>query len=94
MVLLIAQQDIPDLCDELLRLQENRAAIAMPTVLSKLAFQILRIKRTFRPILVTSIAGLAVNRKVKFWAETIELQEQVHPALTLAVQTEIALQGV
>lgn len=89
----ITQQDLPDLSDQSLRLQEDNAAIATSTVFSKLAFQILRIRRPFRPILVTAIAGLTVNRKVKFWAETIELQEQARPALALAVQTEIAFAG-
>lgn len=87
------QQDIPDLCDQPLRLQQDSVAIASPSVLSKLAFQILRIRQPFRPISVTSIAGLAVNRKIKFWAETIELQREERAALSLAVQTEIAYSG-
>uniref|UniRef100_A0A832M3A1 Protein argonaute n=1 Tax=Oscillatoriales cyanobacterium SpSt-402 TaxID=2282168 RepID=A0A832M3A1_9CYAN len=87
------QQDIPDLCDQPLRLQQDSAALTSPSVLSKLAFQILRIRQPFRPISVTSIAGLAVNRKIKFWAETIELQGEERAALSLAVQTEIAYSG-
>lgn len=87
------QQDIPDLCDQSLRLQQDSAAIASPSVLSKLAFQILRIRQPFRPISVASIAGLAVNRKIKFWAETIELQGEERAALSLAVKTEIVYSG-
>lgn len=87
------QQDIPDLCDQPLRLQQDSAAIASTSVLSKLAFQVLRIRQAFRPIPVTSIAGLAVNRKIKFWAETIELQGEQRVALSLAVRTEITYSG-
>ncbi|MBN8564800.1 MAG: hypothetical protein J0L70_30165 [Leptolyngbya sp. UWPOB_LEPTO1] len=89
----VTQQEIPDLWDQQLRIQKKSDAIMSQTVLSKLAFQILRIMRPFKPVLVTSIAGLAVNRKVKFWAETIELQSVVRPALTLAIQTEITFAG-
>jgi len=87
------QQNIPDLCDQPLQLQGDDARNATPTVLSKLAFQILRIKQPFKPILIKSIAGLAVNRKVKFWAETIEFQAEIRPAVTIAIHTEIAFSG-
>ncbi|KAM3111148.1 Piwi domain-containing protein [Phormidesmis sp. 146-33] len=87
------QRDVPDLCDQSLRLQQNSAAIASASLLSKLAFQVLRTKQPFRPISVALTAGLAVNRKIKFWAETIELQGEESAALSLAVQTEIAYSG-
>ncbi|MBE9111934.1 stem cell self-renewal protein Piwi [Nodosilinea sp. LEGE 07298] len=91
--LLALQQDIPDLCDQPLQLQEASAALASTSVLSKVAFQILRIRQPFRPILVTSVGGLAVNRKIKFWAETIELQGEDYAALSLTIRTEIAYLG-
>lgn len=87
------QQDLPDLSGEPLRLQIVNDQLTSPAVLAKLAFQALRVRQPFTPVVVTSIAKLAVNRKVKFWGETVELQKQIQPALGLTVRTDIIFTG-
>jgi Piwi domain len=91
--LVAAQQNLPDIGDQPLLLQESTDAIETPVVLSKLAFQILRIQQPFTSISVTSVERLTVNRKAKSWAETVELQEQTYPALGLTVYTEVTFKG-
>lgn len=87
------QRDLPDIGDRPLVLQGVERSPATPTVISKLAFQILRTHRAFTPKFVTSVDKLTVIRKVKFWAETVELQEQICPALGLTVRTDITFKG-
>lgn len=88
-----AQQNLVDIGDLPLIIEGYNEAAITPKVLSKLAVQILKTQKFYQPILVHSVEKVEVNRKVKFWPEHFEHQNQMISALGLTVYTEITYKG-
>lgn len=64
-----------------------------PAILSQMAFQVLR-KTKIRPSdPVASDNKVDVRRELEFWAETIEIQGKLQPALALTIHSSILYRG-
>jgi len=83
------QKEVEDFSNCYWSFQWVRQPSVTPYVLAQLAFQVLRTDRPFSPVSVLSDKGVEVRREVEFWAETIELQRELQPALALTVHSRI-----
>ncbi|HAG80225.1 MAG TPA: stem cell self-renewal protein Piwi [Cyanobacteria bacterium UBA12227] len=63
-----------------------------PAILSQLAFQVLRKTQFKSPDAIPPTNKVAVKRELDFWAETIELQSELKPAVSLTVHSSILYQ--
>ncbi|NES20258.1 MAG: stem cell self-renewal protein Piwi [Symploca sp. SIO3E6] len=61
-----------------------------PVILAQLAVRVLKITRPFSSPVVVIQNQVQVKREVKYWAETIEIQEKQQPALTLTVHSNFS----
>jgi hypothetical protein len=82
------QDEVEDFSNQFLTFQWVRQPQETPLILSQLAVQVLN-KTQFSYPVVLSENGVEVRREPDFWAETVELQGQLQPALTLTVCSSI-----
>ncbi len=87
------QKEVEDFSNCYWSFQWVRQPSVTPYVLAQLAFQVLRTDRPFLPVPVLSDNGVEVRREAEFWAETIELQGELQPALALTVHSRIIFKG-
>ena len=78
------QDEVEDFSNRFLTLQGVRQPQETPLILSQLAVQVLN-KAQFSYPVVLAENGIEVRREPDFWPETVELQGQLQPALTLTV---------
>ena len=87
--LISIQKEVEDFSNCYWSFQWVRQPSVTSFVTAQLAFQVLRTDRPFSPKSVLSEKGVEVRREVEFWAETIELQGELQPALCLTVHSPI-----
>lgn len=87
--LISIQKEVEDFSNCYWSFQWVRQPSVTSFVKAQLAFQVLRTDRPFSPKSVLSEKGVEVRREVEFWAETIELQGELQPALSLTVHSRI-----
>jgi hypothetical protein len=88
-----AQQNLGNTGDLPLLIKGYKESAITEKVLSKLAVQILKTQKFYQPILVHSVEKVEVNRKLQFWPESFEFQNQLFSALGLTIRTEITYKG-
>lgn len=84
----IIQKEVDDFSDRFLSFQWVRQPQLTPSILSQLAVQVLN-QTKFDYSVALSDNGVEVRREPDFWAETIELQGELQPALGLTVCSRI-----
>ena len=82
-----------DLGDRSYSIQWVRQPQETPSILAQLAVRVLKITRPFSSPMVSSENQVEVKREVKFWAETIEINNQCRSALTITVHTSFIYKG-
>ncbi|MCA2940643.1 MAG: stem cell self-renewal protein Piwi [Microcystis sp. M113S1] len=87
------QKEIEDFRSYLWAFQWLQNPEASPEVIADLARAILQKERCFSSGIVTKKQGAVVERKVLFWAETVEINNKIKPALALSVKSGIFYQG-
>ncbi|HBL12640.1 MAG TPA: stem cell self-renewal protein Piwi [Cyanobacteria bacterium UBA11162] len=89
----IQEQLKEDIGDRSYSIQWVRQPQVTASILAQLAVRILKIKRPFSPETVWSENQVEVRREADFWAETIELQGDTHPALVLTPHSYFTFKG-
>jgi hypothetical protein len=90
----VVEEGLTDLSDRTLQIQEVTLTEAIPAnVISLLAFQVLKTSQPypFLPITKLSKNGVQVRREAKFWAEPIEIDGVLQPAITLTTKSKFLL---
>lgn len=82
------QNEVEDFSDRFFSFQWVRQPQVTPFIQAQLAVQVLN-KTQFSYPVVLSDNGVEVRREPDFWAETIELQGQLQPAVSLTVCSSI-----
>ncbi|MBD2001646.1 MULTISPECIES: Piwi domain-containing protein [Cyanophyceae] len=85
------QKEVEDFGDCFLSFQWVRQPQLTPWILSQLAVQVLN-KTKFDYSVALSDNGVEVRRELDFWAETIELEGELQPALGLTICSRIVFQ--
>ncbi|MGB3560639.1 MAG: hypothetical protein WBA24_19030, partial [Geitlerinemataceae cyanobacterium] len=63
------------------------------SIIAQLAVRILKIEKSFLPLSIWSENRVEVRRDVDFWAETVELQNDLKPAIALTIRSSFIFQG-
>lgn len=87
------QQQVEDLKSYYWSFQWLHQPSPTPQVLAQLAYTILKTHRPFPSDKITENQGVEVKRIVEFWAETIEMQEEIKPAFALTINSKISYKG-
>jgi hypothetical protein len=87
------QEEIEDFRSYLWSFQWVQNPEASPEVIADLASAILQKERRFSSVIATEKQGAVVERKVLFWAETVEINNKIKPALALSVKSSIFYKG-
>jgi len=95
------REKLIEICEELKKeigdrsyaIQWVRQPQVTPEILSQLAVRVLKIDCRFSSPVVVSINRVEVKREIVFWAEAIEIQELLQPALTITVRSSFDYQG-
>lgn len=87
------QEKLTDFGDRYYSIELVRQPQVTPFILSQLAFQVLRKTQFSSPDAVPPENKVKVRRELDFWAEIIELQGELQPALTLTVHSSILYRG-
>ncbi|HAO11130.1 MAG TPA: stem cell self-renewal protein Piwi [Planktothrix sp. UBA8407] len=82
-----------DIGDRIYSIQSLLEAQPTAYILAKLSVRILQIRRPFYPETIFSENQVEVKRIANFWAETIELNNYVHPVLVLTPKSDFRYQG-
>ncbi|PLZ94920.1 stem cell self-renewal protein Piwi [Fischerella thermalis CCMEE 5268] len=82
------QNEVDDFKERLFGFQSVRHPQLTPFIISLFAVQVLK-KTKFDYPIASSNNGVIVRREPDFWTESIELQDSLHPALTLTVSSSI-----
>ncbi|PSB22425.1 stem cell self-renewal protein Piwi, partial [filamentous cyanobacterium Phorm 46] len=82
-----------DIGDRYYSIQWVREPQVTASILAQLAVRVLKIARPFSSNSVMSENQVQVRREVDFWAETIDLQGVLQPALTLTIHSRILFKG-
>jgi len=97
MALEIIRAEVPDLSDRPWGIQWVRHPELAPILLARLACQILQTDCRFDESPISPITqqtqGAMVKRKVEFWPETIELEGNSRPAISLSARSTILFKG-
>lgn len=63
------------------------------SILAQLAVRVLQVRRPFSSDTVWSENKVEVKREVDFWAETIEIQDILHPAIAFTIHSSFVFKG-
>ncbi|MBD1923892.1 stem cell self-renewal protein Piwi [Microcoleus sp. FACHB-831] len=91
-ILADVQEGLADFRDRYYSIQLVRQRQLTPSLQAQLAFQVLRKTKFLYPV-VLSEKEVEVRREPDFWAEPIELNGELHPALTLTVHSSMLYWG-
>ncbi len=83
------KNQVEDFQDSLFAFQWEEETSPNPKILAELASRILKKERAFSNNSVFKENDIEVEREVIFWSETLELNGQLTPALTLTVKSNI-----
>lgn len=75
------------------RFQRSRNPQVTPDIIAAFAEQILDVSQPFRPKTVYSEQSIEVKRRADFGAETVEINQTLHPAIALSPHSRITFQG-
>ena len=89
----IQQELKKDIGDRYYSIQWVREPEVTSSILAQLAVRVLKIIRPFSSDSVLSKNQIQVRREVEFWAESIDLQGVLQPALTLTIHSRILFNG-
>lgn len=83
------KEEVEEFSDCYFTFQWVRQPQYTPSILAKLAAEVLNTDRPFLYQTIKSKNGVDVRREPEIWAETIELNEVLQPALTISIRSSI-----
>lgn len=82
-----------EVSDRYYSIQWVRQAQETSDILAQLAVRVLKIRRPFSTYTVFSENKVEVKREVEFWAETLEIQNFLQPAIALSIHSSFIFKG-